>query len=134
VLTIKSGFPAQANAPNPLGSSAFMLMRNPVSAVLAKSGTPVPAHVSGQEAIRSACEANKPECAKYLTAVTNDAAAGARADGRGGAVLPGVQPGTYYLTTSAKMGQLVLYWHVKLDLKAGANVITLDTHNAEPVK
>jgi hypothetical protein len=134
VLTIKSGFPVQANTPNPLGTSAFMLMRNPVAVVLAKSGTPVPAHVAAQEAIRSACEANKPECGKYLTAVTNDAAAGARADSGGAAVLPGVQPGTYYLTTSAKIGQLVLYWHVKLDLKAGANTITLDTHNAEPVK
>ena len=48
--------------------------------------------------------------------------------------LPGVPPGTYYLTTSAKVGLLVMYWNVKLDLKAGANAVTLDTRNAEPVK
>ncbi len=134
VLTIKSGFPTQANTPDPLGSSAFMLMRNPAAAVIAKSGAPVPPHVSAQEAIRSACEANKPECGKYLLAITNDAATGARAGAHGATVLPGVPPDAYYLTTSAKIGQLVLYWHVKLDLKAGANAVTLDTHNAEPVK
>jgi len=138
VLTIKSGFPAQANAPDPLAGSAFMLMRNPVATVLAKSGTPVPANMSAQAAIRSACEANKPECRKYLVAVGNDAATGAKYAATSGAsgatVLPGVPPGTYYLTTSAKIGQLVMYWHVKVDLKAGANTITLDTHNAEPVK
>jgi hypothetical protein len=133
VLTIKSGFPAQANTPDPLGSSAFMLIRNPVAAVIAKSGAPVPPHVSAQEAIRSACEANKPQCGKYLVAITNDAATGAKAGARGATVLPGVPPGSYYLTTSAKIGQLVMYWHVKLDLKAGANTITLDTHNAQPV-
>jgi hypothetical protein len=134
VLTITSGFPAPPNTPNPLGTSAFMLMRNPVATVLAKSGTPVPAHMSAQEAIHSACEAKKPECGKYLVAVTNDAATGSRADAKGDAVLPGVPPGTYYVTTSAKIGQLVMYWHVKVDLKAGANAITLDTRNAEPVK
>jgi hypothetical protein len=134
VLTIKSGFPAQANAADPLGNSAFMLMRNPVAAVLAKSGTPVPAHMSGQEAIHSACEANKPECRKYLVAVGNDAAAGAKSGANGATILPGVPPGIYYLTTSAKIGQLVMYWNVKLDLKPGANAITLDTRNAEPVK
>ena len=132
VLTIRSGFPAQANTPNPLGTSAFLLMRNPVAAVLSNSGAPAPAHMSAQEAIHSACEAKKPECGKYLLAVTNDAATGSRADAKGDAVLPGVPPGTYYLTTSAKMGQLMLYWHINLDLKAGANNITLDTHNAEP--
>jgi len=138
VLTIKSGFPAQANAPDPLAGSAFMLMRNPVATVLAKSGTPVPANMPAQGAIRTACEANKPECREYLVAVGNDAATGAKyaaTSGTSGAtVLPGVPPGTYYLTTSAKIGQLVMYWHVKVDLKAGANTITLDTHNAEPVK
>jgi hypothetical protein len=134
VLTIKSGFPAQAGAPDPLGGSAVMLMRNPVAAVLAKSGAPVPAHMSGQEAIHSACEANKPECGKYLIAVGNDAATGAKSGANGATVLPGVPPGTYYLTTSAKIGQLVMYWQVKLELKAGANAITLDTRNAEPVK
>jgi hypothetical protein len=134
VLTIKSGFPAQANAADPLATSAFMLMRNPVATVLAKSGTPAPAHMTAQEAIHSVCEANKPECHQYLVAVGNDAATGAKAGANGATVLPGVPPGTYYLTTSAKIGQLVMYWNVKLDLKDGANAITLDTRNAEPVK
>ena len=134
VLTIKSGFPAQAGAPDPLGGSAFMLMRNPVAVVLAKSGTPVPANMSAQEAIHRACETNKPECRNYLVAVTNDAATGAKSGPMGTTVLPGVPAGTYYLTTSAKIGQLVMYWQVKLDLKSGANAIALDTHNAEPVK
>jgi hypothetical protein len=134
VLSIKSGFPSQGSAQNPLASSSFTLMRSPVAAVLAKSGASVPAQTPAEQAVHDACASRKPECEKYLVAISNDAATAAKSDATGGATLPGVAPGTYYLTSMAKIGQLILYWQVKVDLKAGTNSLTLDTRNAEPVK
>jgi hypothetical protein len=134
VLNVASGFPAQAGVANPLGGQAYILLRDPVASVLAKSGAAIPAKVSPQEAVRAACDAQKPECKTYLVAISKDAATGLKADATGKALLPGVPAGTYYLTASAKIGQLVMYWNVKIDLKAGANSVTLDTRNALPIK
>jgi hypothetical protein len=133
ILTVTSGFPAQTGVANPLAGQAVMLLRDPVAAILAKSGAPVPPHVTAQQAVRTACDAQKPECRTYLLAIGADASTGLKSDATGKAILPGVPAGTYYLTVSTRMGNLVLYWQVKVDLKPGANSITLDTKNAAPV-
>jgi hypothetical protein len=134
VLSLASGFPAQAGVTNPLAGRPYLLLRDSVAVVLAKSGIPLPAGVPAQEAVMAACEKQKPECQKYLAAVSADAATGLRSDANGKAILPGVPPGTYYLTASTKIGSLNLYWNVKLDLKAGPNSFVVDQHNAAPVK
>lgn len=134
VLSIASGFPAQAGFTNPLAGRPYLLLRDNVAVLLAKSGIPVPAGVPAQEAVTAACEKQKPECQKYLAVISADAATGLRSDANGKATLPGVPPGTYYLTASTKIGSLNLYWNVKLDLKAGPNSFVVDQHNAAPVK
>ena len=134
ILSVTSGFPAQAGITNPLAGRPYLLLRDNVATVLAKSGVPLPAGIPAQEAIMTACEKQKPECQKYLAAIGADAATGLRSDANGKATLPGVPPGTYYLTASTKIGSLNLYWNVKLDLKAGANSLVVDQHNAAPVK
>jgi hypothetical protein len=134
VLSIASGFPAQAGVTNPLAGRPYLLLRDNVAMVLAKSGVPLPAGVPPQEAVMAACEKQKPECQKYLAAISADAVSGLRSDANGKATLPGVPPGTYYLSASTKIGSLNLYWNVKLDLKAGPNSLVVDQHNAAPVK
>jgi hypothetical protein len=134
VLSIASGFPAQAGVTNPLAGRPYLLLRDNVAVVLARSGVPLPAGVPPQEAVVAACEKQKPECQKYLAAISADAASGLGSDANGKATLPGVPPGTYYLTASTKIGSLHLYWNVKLDLKAGSNSLVVDQHNAAPVK
>jgi len=134
VLSVASGFPAQAGVTNPLSGRPYLLLRDNVAVVLAKSGVPLPAGVPAQEAVMTACEKQKPECQKYLAAIGADAATGLRSDVNGKATLPGVPPGTYYLTASTKIGSLNLYWNIKLDLKAGQNSLVVDQHNAAPVK
>jgi hypothetical protein len=134
VLSIASGFPAQAGVANPLAGRPYLLLRDNVAVLLAKSGIPLPAGVPAQEAVTAACEKQKPECQKYLAAISADAATGLRSDANGKVTLPGVPPGTYYLTASTKIGSLNLYWNLKLDLKAGPNSFVVDQHNAAPVK
>jgi hypothetical protein len=53
-----------------------------------------------------------------------------RADPSGKATLPGVPPGTYFLMLSGRYNNQPLFWELKLDLKAGANTVTLDQRNA----
>jgi hypothetical protein len=134
VLSVASGFPAQLGVTNPLAGRPYLLLRDDVAVVLAKSGAPLPAGVPPQEAVMAACEKQKPECQKYLAAISADAATGLRSDANGKATLPGVPPGTYYMTASTKIGSLNLYWNVKLNLKAGPNSLVVDQHNAAPVK
>jgi hypothetical protein len=134
VLSVASGFPAQVGVTNPLSGRPYLLLRDNVDILLAKSGIPLPAGVRAQEAVMAACEKQKPECQKYLAAIGADAATGLRSDANGKATLPGVPPGTYYLTASTKIGSLNLYWNIKLDLKAGQNSLVVDQHNAAPVK
>jgi hypothetical protein len=56
-----------------------------------------------------------------------------RADANGNSTFPGVAPGTYYLMISTRYNNQPLVWGQAVQLKPGANSITLDQHNATPV-
>jgi hypothetical protein len=132
VLTVTSGFPAQAGATNLLAGRPYLLLRDSVAAALTKGGATVTAAVSPQRAVKDACAQKTPDCRKYLLAVSADAATGLAADANGKATLPGVPPGIYFLTVSNQNN--TIYWELKVQLKPGANSITLDAHNATPTQ
>ncbi len=132
VLTVVSGFPAQAGAANLLAGRPYLLLRDSVAAALTKGGAAPPAGVSAQRAVKEACAQKTPDCRKYLLAVSADAATGLAADANGKATLPGVPPGTYFLTVSNQNN--TIYWELKVQLKSGANSISLDAHNATPTQ
>jgi hypothetical protein len=66
-------------------------------------------------------------------AVSTNTATAMRADVLGKATLPGVPPGTYYLAASGMYNNQSLYWEVRVDLKPGANSVTLGLSNATPL-
>jgi hypothetical protein len=80
-----------------------------------------------------ACGTRTPDCQKSLDAIKADAASAIRADANGNAIFPGVPAGTYYLMISARYNNQPIVWGQKVELKAGANSITLDQRNATPV-
>jgi len=135
VLTIVSGFPTQAGVPNPLAPGRpYVLLRDGLAGALAKGGIPVPSGMSPVKVLGNACGPGRtPECQKVLQAVNADTAAAVRADASGKTSFPGVPPGTYYLMISAQYNGHALYWDTKVDLKAGANSLTLDQRNATPL-
>ena len=51
VLSIVSGFPAQTGVTNPLAGRPYLLLRDNVGTVLAKSGIPLPAGIPVQEEV-----------------------------------------------------------------------------------
>lgn len=134
VLTIVSGFAAQPNGANPLGSYPCVLLRDRFGDGVAKGGVPVPAGMSAIMAYGTACANRTPDCQKFGAVWKADAISAARADATGKAILPGGAAGTYFLAISTRYNNQPIVWDMKVDLKAGMNSVTLDPRNAAPLK
>jgi hypothetical protein len=132
-LSIVSGLPAQAGVANPLAGRPFILLRDSYGDALAKGGVTVPAGVSPYKYAGMACGQKTPDCPKVSAAVQTSAASAVRADANGSGTLPGVPPGTYYLMISAIVNQKPVVWGQAVQLKAGANTVTLDQRTATPI-
>jgi hypothetical protein len=66
-------------------------------------------------------------------AIKAGAISAARADISGSATLPGVPPGTYYLMISTRIGNQSFVWDHPVQLRSGANSLTLDQRSASPI-
>jgi hypothetical protein len=134
ILSITSGFPTQPGAPNALAGRPYVILRDPYAAALAKGGISVPAGMSPYKYVGSICVSRTPDCQKILDAVNVNAASAVRADVNGSGTLPGVPPGTYYLMISTRYNNQPIMWNTPIQLKVGANALTLDPRNAVPVQ
>jgi hypothetical protein len=136
ILTVTSGLPA-LTAPrgqNPLAGQPYIILRDDLTSVIAKSGVPVAPGASGIKTMNTACANNASlNCQKILAYLHAENASYAPADFAGKAALPGVPPGSYYLMISGKYNNQLLFWGFKVDLKAGQNSVTLNQQNATPV-
>jgi hypothetical protein len=84
--------------------------------------------------VGQACAAGKtPECQTILSAINANAASAVRADANGSGTMPGLPPGTYYLMISTRYNNQALVWDQAVQLKAGANTVTLNPRDATPV-
>ncbi len=68
-----------------------------------------------------------------MDAIKADAASAVRGDANGSGTFPGVPPGTYYLMISTRYNNQALVWGQAVQLKAGANSVTLDQRSATPI-
>lgn len=134
VLNISGGFPAQAGVANPLAGRPLVLLRDDYDIVLKKAGLVIPAGMTGQKYVASICTSRTPDCQKAIAAIQANAASAVRADANGKGSLPGVPPGSYYLMISTTYNKQALTWGYKVELKPGANAITLDPSNATVVQ
>jgi hypothetical protein len=132
-LAIVSGL---AGTPNPLAGRPYILLRDTYDGTLAKAGVTVPPGTSALKFVGMACggPTKSPDCPKILAAINASAASAVRSDTSGSGTFPGVPPGTYYLMISAVYNQQPLIWNQAVQLKAGANSLTLNPGNATPFK
>lgn len=130
-LSIVSGFPASGQSP--LAGHPYVLLRDSYANALAKGGVVVPAGMSPYKFAGMACGNRTPDCQKINEAIKASAASSVRADANGVGTFPGVPPGTYYLMISARYNNQPLVWVQAVQLKAGANSVTLDQTNAVPM-
>ena len=132
-LAIVSGL---AGTPNPLGGRPYILLRDTYDGSLAKAGIAVPSGTSALKYVGMACggPTKSPDCPKIIAAINASAASAVRSDASGSGTFPGVPPGTYYLMISAVYNQQPLVWTQPVQLKPGANSLTLNPANATPLK
>lgn len=133
VLTILSGLPAAAGAPNALRGHSYILLRDDFATVVAKSGVAMAPGASPVKTLGIACGNRTPDCQRILASVQAESASAIVADAAGKGVFPGVPAGTYYLMISGAYNNQLLFWNFRVVLKAGPNSVTLDQRNATPV-
>jgi hypothetical protein len=132
VLSIAGKFELPAGAANPIVGHTFVLLRDNYETTLAKGGFQIPAGMTPAKATAQACANKAPDCQTAAAAINADSAAGVRMDATGKATFPGVPAGSYFLIGSVRYNNQFLYWDLPVELKAGANSITLDPSNAKP--
>ena len=133
-LSIVSGIPAQPGVPNPLAGHPYVLLRDSYGDAMAKGGVSVPPGVSPYKYVGQVCAAGKtPDCQTILNAINVNAASAVRADSNGSGTMPGVPPGTYYLMISMRYNNQALVWGQAVQLRAGANSVTLNPRDATPI-
>jgi len=130
VLFVTSGLTAQPGGQNPLAGHTFVLMNQSYEAVLAGAGLQAPPGMSPVKGYLTACTNRQPACQIGIAATNSSTVSGARADASGKAQLPGVPPGTYYFFCLGSYNKQLFKWDFQVELKPGANSVTLDQRNA----
>jgi hypothetical protein len=69
-----------------------------------------------------------------VDAINANTVSGTRADAGGKGTLPGVPPGTYFLQVNTVYNKLPYTWGQRIQLRPGANSVTLDLSNATQIK
>jgi len=128
------GLAAPPGAPNPLAGHPYVPLRSSYADAIQNAGVTVPAGMSPYVYMGTACGNRTPDCQKMMAAINGDAASAVRADANGRGTLPGVPPGVYYLMISTRYNNQPLVWGQAVELKAGANSVTLDLSNATAIK
>lgn len=130
VLTVANGLANQPGGVNPLSGAPLALLTESFESLLRKThlfdGQP-----SAVRAWTAACATRSPACRNALGNLEEAAVAEGQMVPGGRMTFPGVPPGTYYLfafTLSVQNAQ-TLVWDLRVDLKPGANAVTLDQRN-----
>jgi hypothetical protein len=131
VLSVSSGF---TTSPNPLAGRTMVLFKESFGASLKRTGTfqGPPGSTMKESPLAVwvyACQTRSPTCQQALYEARPNSVSEAKMDANARATLPGVPPGTYYLFAVAGYNNQFLVWDLRVDLKPGANSITLDQRN-----
>lgn len=129
VLTVTTALPNEGGR-NPLVGAGLFLLRESFESLLRKSGS-FTGQPSALRAWQIACVNRSPLCRQGLSQVDASVVSQGQMDGTGRAVLPSVDPGSYYLVVLGLSFQTAqtLIWDLRVDLKAGQNTVTLNQTN-----
>jgi hypothetical protein len=133
-LAVTTSFPGGIN---PLAGRPVMLMSDRFDYALRKSGAPIPADATPGKALQAyAANCLPPKnCGVISTTMTSYYVAKAMFDSTGKVIMDAsVQPGAYYVFSSANSGGAALVWDLPIEIKTTGNAITLQTSNAEVIR
>jgi hypothetical protein len=129
-LTIISGFPTKPGTVNPLAGKPVIILRDNFDSVLSRAGWTSPALATWARS----CETDPAACQRGIAAMPPAFVSNAQLDNSGGFVFQNARAGTFYLVLQTLYNGTHLVWNVRLEMKPGANSITLDQRNATPVR
>lgn len=138
VLSVSSALGAPATSGNALGEKPLMLMKQSFGAFLKQQGMfqgppGSSSNMSPLAAWAYGCLTGSPTCGQALSEAQDLFVVDARTDRTGKATFASVPPGRYYVFGYAPYASELLVWDLDVDLKAGANVVTLDQRNITPL-
>lgn len=132
-LVIKSGFPNQPPNPNPLAGLPVVILKESLESILARGGFgQAGSPGSALTEYARACRARAPLCQQAIQQVTPYVLTSAKLDSYGGTTFGQAQLGTYYVVLEILYQGQHFLWNVRVDMKPGTNVLTLDQRNANP--
>jgi hypothetical protein len=130
-LTIASG----AGVAGLLAGKPLLVLRENLEDVLAKVGISAQAGSTRISTWARACERGPREamCQQGVIGMGVFIVAKAGLDGKGAATFSNIPSlGTFYAVADTSLTHHLI-WNVRVDLKPGANSITLDEHNTTPI-
>lgn len=80
-----------------------------------------------------ACDTGAPSCRVGSEQLRPYIVANATLDKDGRTTFPDARTGTYYLFGRVLLDKVNLVWDLRVDLRPGANSVTLDQRNATPI-
>jgi hypothetical protein len=133
-LVITSGFPSQQGI-NPLAGRTVIVLKESFDSILAKAGwSPQGSTMSALTAWVRACESRDPSCQKGIAEMSKYFVSNAKLDNSGSHIFQNARAGTYYLVIQTSYNGVHLVWDLRIDLRPGANSITLDQRNVAPLR
>lgn len=132
-LLLASGFAAEPGEDNPLDGAPFMLAKESFESVLGKAGLQPTPGASAIKLWTAACESKQQVCQQAFARLVAVSIGRVKLDAKGKAQFPALPAGTYYVVGSALYENRQMIWDLRIDLKPGANSVTVDQRNAAPI-
>lgn len=133
-FSIVSGLQAPPGGANPLAGRTFLVLSDSLENILARAGwRSQGSSGSAISAWMQACDTGAPSCRVGSEQLRPYIVANATLDKDGRTTFPDARTGTYYLFGRVLLDKVNLVWDLRVDLRPGANSVTLDQRNATPI-
>lgn len=133
--SVAPGTPAAVlSIATPLRGANVLILRHSINVALANGGLRASSNGTPMKTWHIACAMRTPVCQQGLQAVTADTVGVAKTDAVGRGQTPPLPVGHYFVFGDVQFANRPMIWNLPVELKAGANSVTLDQHNLTPIE
>jgi hypothetical protein len=111
----------------------LLLLRDSFENALRKGGVQPPPGTSAMKVWLNACASQQALCQQAMAMTAPLVVSRTVIDANGKAEFPAVPAGTYYVFASTRYNNQPFFWDLRVDLRPGANAVTLDQRNSAPI-
>lgn len=129
-LTVAGGTPATPGRAAPLAGAVVFLLRESLSSLLPGLGFPAAPGGAPLVALAAACQRQAPECGRVIMSLGGRAVASLRIGADGAGEFTRILLGSYFVAAFGAVGEQVALWDLPVEVRPGANAVTLDLRTA----